>query len=449
MNQSKTISGFSKLSKIGKVKWLVENFFKDPETVMHELKSYWLQDAKQQEVLDGISENTISNFPLPLGVVPNFVLNQKTYCVPMVIEESSVVAAASSAAKYWMDRGGIKAEVIGVKKIGQVHFYWGGGYKRLNYLFPFIQSKLIQDVETIMSSMQNRGGGLLSLSLKSFDDIEPGLYQLFAEFDTRDSMGANFINTVLEQFALSLQSFFEQSSELKESEREVEVIMSILSNYTPDCLVKAWVECEIEQLGSFPGDMDSSTFAERFAHAIHIAIVDPYRATTHNKGIYNGIDAVALATGNDFRSIEACGHTYASRDGQYRSLSNCSLENGIFKFWLKIPLAVGTVGGLTALHPMAKRSLELLGNPDARELMMVIAATGLIQNFAAVRSLVTTGIQQGHMKMHLSNILTQLNATDHEKKIVNTYFEDKTVSMQGVRNYIDQMRKGKTGLLNH
>jgi len=440
MDKHKTITGFSKLSKLGKIKWLVENFFKDPEIVMHELKSYWLADVHQQEVLDGISENTISNYPLPFGIVPNFVLNGKTYAVPMVIEESSVVAAASNAAKFWMTRGGIHAEVLNNIKIGHVHFYWGGSPARLQSIFEIVKPILVKASEPLMAGMVDRGGGLRSLALKNFTDEEPGLYQLFAEFDTKDSMGANFINSVLEQFSSSLQDFFKSSDLLSEAEREIEVIMSILSNYTPDCLVRVKVQSPVEDLGEING-MSPLTFAERFYHAIRIAHVDTFRATTHNKGIFNGIDAVALATGNDFRSIEACGHTHAARNGKYQSLSNCTIDNNLFKFWLEIPMAVGTVGGLTKVHPIAKRSLELLENPSAEELMMIIAGTGLLQNFAAIKSLVTTGIQQGHMKMHLINILNQLNATGYQKQAAAKYFEDKTVSMTAVKNYLDSISK--------
>src|SRR5690606_19101982 len=147
----------------------------------------------------------------------------------------------------------------------------------------------------------------------------------------------------------TLEDFIIQDHEFSDAEKEVMVIMSILSNYTPECLVRTWVECPIDKLGKFSNDIDAQTFAEKFCKAIRIAHIDPHRATTHNKGIFNGIDAVALATGNDFRAIEACGHTFASKDGQYRSLSHCSIDDGNFRFWLDIPLAVGTVGGLTTL----------------------------------------------------------------------------------------------------
>jgi hydroxymethylglutaryl-CoA reductase len=188
--------------------------------------------------------------------------------------------------------------------------------------------------------------------------------------------------------------------------------------------------------------MDAEALARRFAMAVRIAQIDPYRATTHNKGIYNGIDAVVLATGNDFRAIEACGHTYACRDGQYRSLSSCELRDNFFHFELKIPLAMGAVGGLTALHPLARKSLEILGNPSAEELMCITAAVGLAQNFAAVRSLITTGIQQGHMKMHLTNILNHLQATEEEAAAAQFHFQRETVSFSAVRSFIETSRAG-------
>jgi hydroxymethylglutaryl-CoA reductase len=228
---------------------------------------------------------------------------------------------------------------------------------------------------------------------------------------------------------------------LKSQLSNVQIIMCILSNYTPECLVECYVECPIEELGIFAGNMGPDEFADKFATAVKIAEVDPHRAVTHNKGIMNGIDAVVLATGNDFRAIEACAHAFASRDGQYRSLSSVTLHDGIFRFSLKIPLAVGTVGGLTSLHPLAKTSLEILNRPSAVQLMQVMAAVGLAQNFGAVRSLVTTGIQRGHMKLHLLNIMNQLNATDDQVEMAKNYFTDKIVSYTAARNFLQSINQ--------
>ncbi|MEM1319322.1 MAG: hydroxymethylglutaryl-CoA reductase [Bacteroidota bacterium] len=439
--KKKSISGFSKLSKRGKLRWIVENFFKDPENVMRELMSFWHNNEKQQRILDGFSENTISNYVLPYGVAPNFVINDKTYCVPMVIEESSVVAAASSAAKFWMNRGGFKAEVISTVKVGQVHFLWKGAPEKLMAAFESLKPQLHSCTADLTENMNRRGGGILGIELLDMTHLEDNYYQLKVNFETCDSMGANFINSVLEAFSACLQSFAADYPLFEGEEQEVSIIMSILSNYTPECLVRAWVECPIEELGDFPDGMDAEAFADKFERAIRIAHIDPHRATTHNKGIFNGIDAVVLATANDFRAIEACGHTYAAKDGQYRSLSHCKVENDVFRFWLDLPIALGTVGGLTKLHPIARRSLELLGDPSAKELMMIIAATGLAQNFAAVRSLITTGIQQGHMKMHLLNILNHMEASEKEIKEAIVYFKDKVVSFTAVREFLELFRE--------
>ena len=250
-------------------------------------------------------------------------------------------------------------------------------------------------------------------------------------FETCDSMGANFINSVLEQFGQTLEWVLAEQTGI-----EPIVVMCILSNFTPNCLVRAWVECDIQDFHH----EEAAFYAEKFRRAVRIARIDPYRAVTHNKGIMNGIDSVVLATANDFRAIEACAHAFAARDGQYRSLSDCAIENGRFRFWIDMPLALGTVGGLTSLHPLARLSLDILGQPSAEELMQVIAVVGLAQNFAAVRSLVTTGIQRGHMKMHLTNILNHLAATEGEAVVAQLYFETKTVSFTAVRALLENLR---------
>ncbi len=438
-----TINGFSKLSKQQKIKWLAENFSSDPAAAEQAFSEWQHPDPATQRIIDGFTENAVANYVLPYSIAPNFLINGKTYAVPMVIEESSVVAAASSAAKFWLDRSGFHAEVVGTVKLGQVHFRWPGQPEKLKSLFPELRAYLLAACDDLTANMRQRGGGIRDIELLDFTAIEPFYFQLRASFETCDSMGANFINSVLERFADALENFFIEYPNLSNSERDAEVVMSILSNFTPECLVRAWAETPIssfEELARNQG-MDAAQLADRFALAVRIAEIDPYRATTHNKGIFNGIDAVVLATGNDFRAIEACGHTYAGRDGQYRSLSRCTVANGIFRFELEIPLAVGTVGGLTALHPLAKRSLEILGNPSARELMCIIAAVGLAQNFAAVRSLITTGIQQGHMKMHLTNILNHLGASAEEAAAAQHFFQHQTVSFSAVRTFLEGQRK--------
>ena len=432
--------GFSKLLKEEKLK-LIANYFENPGEVISLLKSYWHSDSKQQQLFDEFSENTITNFFIPYGISPNVTINGKDYIVPMVIEESSVVAAASAAAKFWGERGGFHAEVIDVRKVGQVHFGWSGDKEKLFALFPEIEKRLLHDTDAMTEKMRKRGGGILGMKLIDYSAQIPDYYQIRVEFGTGDAMGANFINSALEQFGHSLQDFFAEQQDLPEDLRKVEIIMTILSNNTPDCRVKVWVECPVEQLDGIDEHLSGAEYAKKFKKAVDIAHIDTDRATTHNKGIYNGIDAVVIATGNDFRAVEAAGHTFASRNGRYESLSSVTLENGIFHFELEVPMALGTVGGLTSLHPLAKKTLELLGNPTAKELMMIAATMGLANNFSAVRSLTTKGIQAGHMKMHLNNILNQLNATEEEKKQAREYFKDKTVSYAGVEQFLETLRK--------
>ena len=432
--------GFSKLLKEEKLK-LIANYFENPGEVINLLKSYWHSDSKQQQLFDEFSENTITNFFIPYGISPNVTINGKDYIVPMVIEESSVVAAASAAAKFWGERGGFHAEVIDVRKVGQVHFGWSGPKEQLFALFPEIEKRLLADTDAMTEKMRKRGGGILRMQLIDYSDQITDYYQIRTEFNTGDAMGANFINSVLEQFGHSLQDFFAERNDLPEELRKVEIIMTILSNNTPDCRVKVWVECPVEQLDGIDEHLSGAEYAKKFKKAVDIAHIDIDRATTHNKGIYNGIDAVVIATGNDFRAVEAAGHTFASRNGRYESLSSVTIENGIFHFELEVPMALGTVGGLTSLHPLAKKTLELLGNPTAPELMMVAATMGLANNFSAVRSLTTKGIQAGHMKMHLNNILNQLNANEEEKKKAREAFKDQTVSFAGVEKFLESLRK--------
>jgi hydroxymethylglutaryl-CoA reductase len=434
------INGFSKLSKEDKIAWIAQTYFSEPEQATQLIKSYWNADTKLQQLHDDFIENTIPNFYLPLGIAPNFLINGKFYTVPMVIEESSVVAAASKSAKYWSERGGFKATVFNTEKIGQVHFIFKGDPVKLNTFFSKIKAKFYEDTNDTTANMQKRGGGIVDIELKDKTSALENYYQLNATFQTKDSMGANFINSCLEQFAKTLKREAVAYADFNSEEKEIEVIMSILSNYVTNCIVRVEVSCPVADLAekNIPNPKD---FAEKIVKAIRIAEVEPYRAVTHNKGIMNGIDAVVLATGNDFRAVEAGMHAYASKEGQYTSLSHAKIENDIFSYWMEIPLALGTVGGLTSLHPMVKLALEMLEKPSSSELMQIVAATGLAQNFAALRSLTTTGIQEGHMKMHLGNIINQFDATDDERKIIENHFEKNAVSHASVVTFIENLRK--------
>jgi hydroxymethylglutaryl-CoA reductase len=421
---SKDVSGFSKLSKEAKIDWLATHVLNDVSDFKKIIHQYWNSDSAVQDLHDDFIENTISNFYLPYAVAPNFVINGKKYVIPMAIEESSVVAAASMVAKFWSKRGGFKTTVLSTTKVGQVHFMYAGNKEALTAYFEEIKAQLFEATSGITKNMCKRGGGILDIALRDKTDQLKEYYQLHVRFETKDSMGANFINSCLEKIA---QTF---------KKDDIKIVMSILSNYVPECLVRAEVSCPVTDLYK----EKALHYAQKFVEAVTIAQVEPYRAVTHNKGIMNGVDAVVIATGNDFRAIEAGVHAYAARSGQYKSLSFAEIKDGIFKFWIELPLAVGTVGGLTALHPLAKLSLSLLNNPSAKELMEIMATAGLAQNYAALRALTTKGIQHGHMKMHFTNILTQLKATPSEREALKLLFKDKTITGAAVKESLENIR---------
>ena len=435
----KSISGFSKLSKQKKIEWIIDTYFPNNDDAAKIIKQYWNDDKLLQKLHDEFIENTITNYYLPFGVAPNFLINDKLYAIPMAIEESSVVAAASKSAKFWLERGGFKANIISTTKIGQVHFLFNGSYEKLNAFFNSTKLKLINDAKPITKNMDKRGGGILDIELRDKTKDLKNYYQLHATFETLDAMGANFINSCLEQFASTFKHEAEAYKDFTPEEKNIDVIMSILSNYVPDCLVRAEVICPVSSLNK-DKNLTADEFANKFLQAVKIAEVEPYRAVTHNKGVMNGVDAVVLATGNDFRAVEAGVHAFAARSGTYSSLTHAKIENGNFYFWIELPLALGTVGGLTNLHPLVKLALEMLHHPTSKELMQIVAVAGLAQNFAAIRSLVTTGIQEGHMKMHLMNILNQFHASEAEKTAIIDHFKNNVVTHSAVVEAINELR---------
>jgi hydroxymethylglutaryl-CoA reductase len=399
-----------------------------------QFEQFHFANADLQKRFEGFSENTLSNHALPFGVIPNVLIDGEIFHVPAVVEESSVVAAASKAASFWEARGGFRTIEEKHLKNGQVYFEWFSGLDWLlenkDPLFAF----LLEQVQPLLENMVKRGGGIDHFELDRIEELTDNALKLSVFVDTVDSMGANLINSVLEEIAGALTEF----AKLYRKEKP-EVLMAILSNYTPQNFVKMELRCAIDQL-SWDKEMEPLKFAEKFVKAIRLAEIDVSRAVTHNKGIMNGSDAVILATGNDFRAAEAAVHSYASRSGRYTSLSSAGIENNEFWMQLTLPFALGTVGGLTNLHPTASLALEMLGNPTANQLMKIATAAGLANNFAAVASLITTGIQKGHMKLHLDNILTAENANEKQRIAAKAYFEDKTVSVKGVRDFLKEYR---------
>ena len=427
------IIGFSKLSRVEKIDWLNKNIFDNSHQVKLILDKYLNSNKDIQAIHDSFSENSISNFYLPYSVSPNFLINDKIYTIPLVTEESSVVAALSNAAKFWFDKGGFKTEVKSFTKKGQIHFSFDGDKNILEEFIKINEKEILKSTDIIAKNMKKRGGGISSIQLIDKTDELKNYFQLSVDFNTSDSMGANFINSCLESMSKKIKELSDEY--FKKNNYGINIIMSILSNYTPDCIVESYAECDINDLVDI-ANIEPKEFAEKMKYAFDIAKIDISRAVTHNKGIMNGIDAILIATGNDFRAVEAGIHAYASSNSKYQSLSECSISGNKFRLSLKIPLSVGTVGGITDLHPLVKLSLQILDNPSSKDLMCIIASVGLAQNFAAVKSLITSGIQQGHMKMHLINLLIKNKANKDQIKKAKKYFLDKEINNSSVSEFI-------------
>lgn len=444
MNQD-IIHNFSKFSKEKKIDWLLKNYLDNDLIYKDLLLKYLNSDSSIQKLHDNFSENTLSNFYLPFSIAPNFLIDGKIYAIPMVVEESSVVAAASKAAKFWFDKGGFKTKILSTVKLGHTHFIFDPKNQSFDILNNFfisnLKKKILNDTLEITKNMKKRGGGILSIELIDKTKFISGYYQLKGSFDTKDSMGANFINSCLEQFAKTLIREINKSEKFNLFQKKsLQIIMNIVSNYTPDCLVYAEVSCKINQLVD-DTILNPNNFARKFFKAVQIAEIDVGRATTHNKGIMNGVDSLLIATGNDFRAVEAGVHTYAFQNGDYRSLSHCEVKKNIFKFWIKLPISVGVVGGVTKLHPLVKIAFKILKNPNSNQLMKFCAVLGLAQNFSALYSLITEGIQKGHMKQHFFNILSNFNLLEKEKEHLIFFFKKKTPNYYEVLKELNRIRK--------
>ena len=431
----KKIIGFSKLSREEKIDWLSENIFENSNQVKSILDIYLNSNKDIQAIHDSFSENSVSNFYLPYSLSPNFLINDKNYTIPLVTEESSVVAALSNSAKFWFDKGGFKSKVKSLIKRGHIHLSFDGNIGALKEFIDNYRSEILKSTDNLTMNMRKRGGGISAIDIIDKTSDLKNYFQLSVDFNTSDSMGANFINSCLEAMAKKIDELSNQYDGFIKNSFNLNIVMSILSNYTPDCIVEAHAECDINDLIDIDG-INSNEFAKKMKYAFDIAKIDINRAVTHNKGIMNGIDAILIATGNDFRAVEAGIHSYASSNSKYESLSECTILDNKFRISIKIPLSVGTVGGITDLHPLVKLSLQILGGPSSKDLMSIIACVGLAQNFAAVRSLITSGIQQGHMKMHLINLLIKNNANEDQIKRAKKYFLDKEINNSSVAEFI-------------
>lgn len=416
-----TFSGFYKKTRQERIELLKKERNLHPEMV-----EILLQDQNVPEAIAGkMAENHLGTFSLPFSVVPEFWLDGNQYSLPMVTEEPSVVAACSFAAKIIGRSGGFTSEIKERLMIGQVALYD----------LPDValaQEKIMQETDTILAlanqahpSIVKRGGG----ARKVRTEIKDQFLIVYLSVDVQEAMGANILNTMLEGIADYLEAISKGKS-----------LMAILSNYASESLVTARCKIAVSSLGTSSAIAQET--AEKIALASQFAQVDVYRATTHNKGILNGIDALALATGNDWRAVEAGAHAYAAKDGQYRGLSSWQIEDEYLIGEMTLPMPIATVGGSIGLNPKVQVAFDLLGHPNARTLASLVVATGLCQNFAALRALVTSGIQQGHMKLHAKSLAILAGANESEvDTIAQQLRQEKYTNLETAQHLLAKLRE--------
>ena len=373
-------------------------------------------------------ENYLFNYHLPLGVAVNLKVNNAEYVVPMAIEEPSVIAAASFGAKLL---GNIQAETKERLLIGQIIMTVQQSMAEIQQIIKENKANLLDIASQASASMVRRGGGPKDIWVEEKEHPNRNYVSVYLSLDPCDAMGANVINTVLEALSPTMESIIEG-----------EVLMSILSNYQPQAVTIATAKVPFAHLSK--DKEEAKSLAERLEMASDYAWLDPYRATTHNKGIMNGIDAVVIATGNDWRAIEAGAHAYAVKDGQYRSLTKWKVnyEDESLEGSIEIPLQVATVGGTLSSHPTAKLALKMLNITSAKDLSNIIASVGLIQNFAAMRALVSEGIQKGHMRMQARALAMQVGTTIEEIPAVVTQLNEAAqMNRDTARRILEEIRK--------
>ena len=380
-------------------------------------------------VADQLSENVVGTFSLPYSLVPEVLVNGQEYTVPYVTEEPSVVAAASYASKIIKRAGGFTAQVHERRMIGQVALYQVANPEQAQEKIASKKAELLELANQAYPSIVKRGGGARDLHVDQIKG-ETDFLVVYLHVDTQEAMGANMLNTMLEALKPVLEELSQGQS-----------LMGILSNYATDSLVTA--SCRIAFRYLSRQKDQGREIAEKIALASQFAQADPYRATTHNKGIFNGIDAILIATGNDWRAIEAGAHAFASRDGHYQGLSSwrLDLETEELVGEMTLPMPVATKGGSIGLNPRVALSHELLGNPSAKELAQLIVSIGLAQNFAALKALVSTGIQQGHMKLQAKSLALLAGASESEvAPLVEQLIADKTFNLETAQRYLENLR---------
>ena len=416
-------TGFSKKTPAERLQML-----KDEGLLQDE---HWqLLDSQQTlplETANQMSENVLATLALPYSLVTDFLVDGKSYQVPFVTEEPSVVAAASFAAKIIKRSGGFETEVHKRQMIGQIALYQVDKADQAIKDVLRKKKELLEQANQAYPSIVARGGGARDLWLEPKDDF----LIFYLSVDTQEAMGANMLNTMLEALTLSLEELTGGKS-----------LMAILSNYATDSLVTA--RCVIDYRFLSRDKAEAELLADKMQLASKLAQVDPYRAATHNKGIFNGIDALVLATGNDWRAIEAGAHAYASREGSYRSLSTWTADpvTRQLRGQMTLPMPIATKGGSIGLNPAVAASFDLLGQPQAKDLASLIVSVGLAQNFAALKALVSTGIQAGHMKLQAKSLALQAGAQDEEiAAIASRLTTMKTFNLATAQEILADLRK--------
>ena len=418
-------NGFSKKSYHERLELLKAQALLSPETQAS------LEQDEQMSVTvgDQLSENVVGTFSLPYSLVPEVLVNGQEYTVPYVTEEPSVVAAASYASKIIKRAGGFTAQVHERQMIGQVALYQVANPEQAQEKIARKKAELLELANQAYPSIVKRGGGARDLHVEQIKG-ETDFLVVYLHVDTQEAMGANMLNTMLEALKPVLEELSQGHS-----------LMGILSNYATDSLVTA--SCRIAFRYLSRQKDQGREIAEKMALASQFAQADPYRASTHNKGIFNGIDAILIATGNDWRAIEAGAHAYASRDGRYQGLSRWTLdlEREELVGEMTLPMPVATKGGSIGLNPRVALSHELLGNPSAKELAQLIVSIGLAQNFAALKALVSTGIQQGHMKLQAKSLALLAGASESEvAPLVERLIAEKTFNLETAQRYLENLR---------
>ncbi len=422
-NASQLFQGFSKLDREARFQRLLALGAITPEDVI-----FLRQGAvKDMSLADKLIENVIGYFQLPLGVATNFRIDGHDYVIPLAVEETSIIAALSKTAKWIRQHGEITTHVTGHCIIGQIQLAKITDFKRFSKIFEANKQVFIEKAnEDVAQNMVKRGGGIIDIQLRRLpraDGADMAVIHLM--MDSCDAMGANIINQVLEYLKGPIESLTGE-----------QVSMCILSNLNDQKLTTAKVTIhEVEK-----------SLGERLQEASIFAETDPYRAATHNKGVMNGVDPVVIATGNDWRAVEAGVHAYAARSGIYQAITRWRYQDGTLTGELTAPIIVGTVGGVTSVHPTANLCLRMMGIESANHLSRIIAAVGLVQNLGAIRALCTEGIIQGHMKLHIDNLLMVAGATEGETPILKEQLQDwlmmnKRVSLNNAYELLAEIRQ--------